>query len=364
MDKKNALEEIAMLEHISRVSAHDNICQYHGVRWGQENGVEYCYLAFERCGIGIVDWLYEYQVKYSRGISKELVEYVARGLIAGVCFLIEDCGVAHRDIKLENLQIEVDVCTLLPDWENAGAVKIIDFGTATTARSLSTAGNFDVGTPDCMPPELLLACSLGYGGYGYEEVDPFYAHVSPRCGDLWAVGIAVYQLLIHAGDGIFDLEWNYGPFQDDANNIRDPYFDWEKDAPAHLVWNELGPEWRALQGVVLACLQHNPKARVYRWFEEEEVRRVRDGALRRQMELEEEEADVRQQMELEEAAARRAIEEKHERKEEEARRVIQENERKEEARRAKKRAKNRARRARKRAAALQAKYDRDFPPLK
>ena len=52
---------------------------------------------------------------------------------------------------------------------------------------------------------------------------------------------AQLRTLIHAGDGIFDLELNYGPFQDDADYISDPHYHWENDAPGQAAWNELGP---------------------------------------------------------------------------------------------------------------------------
>ena len=78
--------------------------------------------------------------------------------------------IAHRDIKLENILVDIDSPTL--------AVKIIDFGFATQTKAPGDMLKTYCGTPAYMAPELC----------GRKEY-------SGTMADSWALGIVLYTLL-------------------------------------------------------------------------------------------------------------------------------------------------------------------------
>lgn len=77
-------------------------------------------------------------------------------------------GIAHRDVKLENILI---------DKKTLG-IKLIDFGFAIKATGPSARSSL-IGTPSYLPPEMISS----------KEYDPFKA-------DVWALGILFYFLCV------------------------------------------------------------------------------------------------------------------------------------------------------------------------
>lgn len=107
--------------------------------------------------------LYNYVQKHKTISEKEILD-IFRQIVSGVKFL-HDNGVAHRDIKLENVIFCND------KW------KLTDFGHATKKQ---ISHNF-VGTLDYLPPEIINA-KLNLGEY---ETFP---------ADMWELGITLYDM--------------------------------------------------------------------------------------------------------------------------------------------------------------------------
>jgi serine/threonine protein kinase len=104
-------------------------------------------------------------VRYGRDLPLEhrleLMKQVLRALAYA-----HDAGVAHRDIKPQNIFVTLD-----------GSVRVLDFGLARADDSASGKTRGLVGTPAYMPPERLLGA----------EVD--------HLGDIFSAGTVFYELL-------------------------------------------------------------------------------------------------------------------------------------------------------------------------
>jgi len=84
-----------------------------------------------------------------------------------------DSGVAHRDVKSDNIIVNPDTL----------AIKIIDFGLATlNASSLSAEDNQPIGTPVYMAPAVLTC-----------ESKKMYKLIA---SDLWSTGIVFWECLL------------------------------------------------------------------------------------------------------------------------------------------------------------------------
>ena len=75
-------------------------------------------------------------------------------------------GIAHRDMKLENVLVD-----------DRGYLKIIDYGLAKMLRDDQEATSF-CGTPEYLAPEII--SKIGYD----------------KSVDWWALGILMYEMLI------------------------------------------------------------------------------------------------------------------------------------------------------------------------
>ena len=107
--------------------------------------------------------MYKYYCKKNYLAEDEVKFYITQ-IVLGVGYL-HDKGIAHRDLKLENILVDQD-----------GYVKLIDFGLASRFENFSE--HFDyVGTPQYMAPEIYSGASHGFGV------------------DWWAVGVLIYELL-------------------------------------------------------------------------------------------------------------------------------------------------------------------------
>ncbi len=112
---------------------------------------------------------------------------VVTQIMCALNYLHYTCGIAHRDLKLENIMLESKTKPL--------HVRLVDFGLSSTfckGKKLAGSG----GTPYTMAPELVLE------GEGYTEKT-----------DMWSVGVMIYMLLS-----------NSCPFVRDAKDLGDPKF--------------------------------------------------------------------------------------------------------------------------------------------
>jgi hypothetical protein len=135
--------------------------------------------------IELFDFVYKKKKKRGDKIDKQalpvIIDKICRGLLS-----IHELGVAHRDIKLENIMININYKN--PDFMN---IKYIDFGFSTKVDS---DGNYDVGRRlDNYTP-------LGTPLY----LDPLYikAIKKPHLNidilknsDYYAIGIVIFELI-------------------------------------------------------------------------------------------------------------------------------------------------------------------------
>ena len=75
-------------------------------------------------------------------------------------------GIAHRDLKLENILVDQN-----------GYLKVIDYGLAKMLKDNEMAATF-CGTPEYLAPEMIT--NEGHG----------------KAVDWWALGILIYEMLI------------------------------------------------------------------------------------------------------------------------------------------------------------------------
>mmetsp|Transcript_17469 Transcript_17469/g.52760 ORF Transcript_17469/g.52760 Transcript_17469/m.52760 type:complete len:388 (+) Transcript_17469:269-1432(+) len=161
--------ECRILEHLS----HHNVISIRAHGFGSPgNGNEHLYYIFMECADG--GELFEQVVKHK---SNVMAEEVVRGyfsqLVEGVRYLHES-GVAHCDLKLENVLLTTDA-----------TVKIIDFG-LSHIYPRDANGRLDrserltrlVGSKSYIAPQVL----LGEGYDGFEA-------------DLWSLGVCLFSML-------------------------------------------------------------------------------------------------------------------------------------------------------------------------
>ncbi|EON64207.1 STE/STE20/YSK protein kinase [Coniosporium apollinis CBS 100218] len=105
-----------------------------------------------------------------RGLEEHFIIPIARELAVALKH-IHDAGIIHRDLKCANVLVAED-----------GRVNLCDFGISGVLESQVAKRSTIIGTPNWMPPELLLqmgqAAATGYGA----EVD------------CWAYGCTIYEM--------------------------------------------------------------------------------------------------------------------------------------------------------------------------
>jgi len=160
--KKNKLKDLSILENeitIMKTSVHPNIIKLLDVYETEEE----LFLVMEFIPGGE---LYEALINLGP-FSEEQTFYIFRQLVDAVSYLHKN-GIAHRDIKLENIL-----------WtESSNQLKLTDFGLAKSvllsdAEFMSTP----CGTPSYVAPEIMKGQN--------------YTHAV----DLWALGVVLYLLL-------------------------------------------------------------------------------------------------------------------------------------------------------------------------
>ena len=98
----------------------------------------------------IGDELFEHIVRHGP-LSENLCREVMRGVFSAVSYL-HDRGVLHRDIKAENVIIQLQE-TEIDGVLSASSVKLIDFGFSTMIRRTDVTGSF-LGTGGYLAPEI------------------------------------------------------------------------------------------------------------------------------------------------------------------------------------------------------------------
>jgi [calcium/calmodulin-dependent protein kinase] kinase len=152
-------KEIAVLKKLD----HDNVLKLFEVVDDPDNGELLLVLEYAEGG--------PIYTRYNRTpLNEDVVLKYTRDIIQGLDYLHHVVGIAHMDMKPENLLKSAD-----------GTVKIADFGVSFVGRRSDprapNASKRIVGTPAFIAPEM-----LGDGGY-----DPYSA-------DIWSLGICIFHM--------------------------------------------------------------------------------------------------------------------------------------------------------------------------
>uniref|UniRef100_A0A061SC97 Pkinase-domain-containing protein n=1 Tax=Tetraselmis sp. GSL018 TaxID=582737 RepID=A0A061SC97_9CHLO len=155
-------------------------------------------------------------LEFRGSFPEEDAQSIMFGLLSGVAHLHQH-GIAHRDIKLENI--------LLVNEYDLTMVKVVDLGMAKPLGNASL--NSICGTPLFMAPEVLRPSEKEHGcyraRYGLEA-------------DNWSCGVVLYMLL--SGKPPFESNGLYGLFKDiqqGAFSLRDPAWDLVSSSAKELV---------------------------------------------------------------------------------------------------------------------------------
>ena len=129
-------------------------------------------------------------VKKRRKLSEKTARFLFRQIILGIKH-IHSQKIVHRDIKLENILIDLN-----------NNIKICDFGIGRILNSKNQMLHDKCGTPMYMAPEILLSSKTkGYEGFPV---------------DIWSAGISLYIML--SGTLPFNLKNNESSSIDSSNN--------------------------------------------------------------------------------------------------------------------------------------------------
>ena len=129
-------------------------------------------------------------VKKRRKLSEKTARFLFRQIILGIKH-IHSQKIVHRDIKLENILIDLN-----------NNIKICDFGIGRILNSKNQMLHDKCGTPMYMAPEILLSSKTkGYEGFPV---------------DIWSAGISLYIML--SGTLPFNLKNNKSSSIDSDNN--------------------------------------------------------------------------------------------------------------------------------------------------
>ncbi len=169
-------------------------------------------------------------VKKRRKLSEKTAKFLFRQIILGIKH-IHSHKIVHRDIKLENILIDLN-----------NNIKICDFGIGRILNSSKQLLHDKCGTPMYMAPEILLSSkNQGYEGFPV---------------DIWSSGISLYIML--SGTLPFNLKNNESSSIDEEsdNNIELQYSIINKE-PKHI--EKISEEARDL---LKGLLNKNPNKRL------------------------------------------------------------------------------------------------------
>ena len=130
-------------------------------------------------------------VKKRRKLNEKISKFLFKQIILGIKH-IHSQNIVHRDVKLENILIDLN-----------NTIKICDFGIGRILSSPDELLHDQCGTPMYMAPEIL-SCSKEKGYKGFPV-------------DIWSAGIALYIML--SGTLPFSIKNDIDSFVDE-NNIK------------------------------------------------------------------------------------------------------------------------------------------------
>eukprot|EP00756_Hemistasia_phaeocysticola_P026770 Hpha_TRINITY_DN16083_c1_g1::TRINITY_DN16083_c1_g1_i3::g.117767::m.117767 len=148
------LREIRLMERLQ----HENIVRYLGADLGGSGGALLIYLEYVSGG-SIAQIVREYG---NPGITEDMARKYTIQVVRGLSYL-HAMGIAHRDIKGDNLLVTAD-----------GVVKLADFGASKELRTLAASVT---GTACFMAPEVIKGT-----GHSFES-------------DIWSLGCCVIEML-------------------------------------------------------------------------------------------------------------------------------------------------------------------------
>ena len=131
-------------------------------------------------------------VKKRRKLTEKISKFLFKQIILGIKH-IHSKNIVHRDVKLENILIDLN-----------NTIKICDFGIGRILSSPDELLHDQCGTPMYMAPEILL-CSKDKGYKGFPV-------------DIWSAGIALYIML--SGALPFSVKNENDSFLDGNNNNK------------------------------------------------------------------------------------------------------------------------------------------------
>ena len=179
--------EISILKEMD----HPNIIKLIDVK----DTTKYYYLVMEYCNGGdLAKCLAYYKNKNQKPFSEEVVQYLMRQIVSGICYLHKK-NILHRDIKLENILVNFDNEKDAHERNMMKAkIKIIDFGFSRHLQKSELAYSI-LGNPLNMDPGILKKLDKNEKNkdYGYDQK-----------ADIWGLGTICYEMLI--GKSTFDSE--------------------------------------------------------------------------------------------------------------------------------------------------------------
>ena len=180
--------EITILHELN----HPNIVKFESIKKTKKH----FYIVMEYCNGGELSGaLEQYQKKYGKPFSQEIVQHFMRQIISAFKYIHEK-KIIHRDIKLENILLNYETEKDKEDLNLMKAdAKIIDFGFACQV-SKSGLLYSTLGSPINMDPIILKklnSSSKKARQLGYDQK-----------ADVWSLGTICYEMLI--GKSAFDAE--------------------------------------------------------------------------------------------------------------------------------------------------------------
>ena len=180
--------EITILNDLN----HPNIVKFESIKKTKKH----FYIVMEYCNGGELSGaLEQYQKKYGKPFSQEIVQHFMRQIISAFKYIHEK-KIIHRDIKLENILLNYETEKDKEDLNLMKAdAKIIDFGFACQV-SKSGLLYSTLGSPINMDPIILKklnSSSKKARQLGYDQK-----------ADVWSLGTICYEMLI--GKSAFDAE--------------------------------------------------------------------------------------------------------------------------------------------------------------